>query len=159
MSFIIDRLYIGNINDAQNYNFISQNGINVIVNCSKDIPTYFQSNPEINYYRLPIDDNLEQSELNLFDHYARYLLPRIYQEYMNGKTILIHCFAGMQRSAAFALLFLIYLYKKNNFITMCVKDAQFLLTSRRPLVFNYGIYMNFERPVYAIANDIALDKL
>ncbi len=159
MSFIIDRLYIGNINDAQNYNFISQNGINVIVNCSKDIPTYFQSNPEINYYRLPIDDNLEQSELNLFDYYARYLLPHVYQEYMNGKTILIHCFAGMQRSAAFALLFLIYLYKKNNFITMSVKDAQFLLTSRRPLVFNFGISMNFELPVYAIANDIALDKL
>jgi protein-tyrosine phosphatase len=159
MSFIIDRLYIGNINDAQNYNFISQNGINVIVNCSKDIPNYFQSNPEINYYRLPVDDNLEQSQLNLFDHYSRHLLPRIYQEYINGKTILIHCFAGMQRSAAFALLFLIYLYKKNNFITMSVKDAQFLLTSRRPLVFNYGISMNFEMPVYAIANDIALDKL
>ena len=42
---------------------------------------------------------------------------------------------------------------------MSVQDAQFLIIYNRPLVFNYGMSMNFELPVYAIANDIALDKL
>lgn len=154
MSKILDRLYLGDRLSAYNQTFIVHNKINVIVNASKDIPNFYDSIPEIKYYRVPVEDNLEPEELNAFYFYAKSLIPILYQEYMEGKTILIHCFAGMQRSAALVLLFLIYYYKKQNNINMSVSDAKFYILSKRPVAFKYGIYINFEPPVNSIVNEI-----
>lgn len=159
MSKILDRLYLGDRLSAYNQNFILQNNINIIVNATKDIPNFYDSIPEIKYYRVPIEDNLEAEELNAFFFCAKSLLPILFQEYMNGKTILIHCFAGMQRSAALVLLFLIYYHKKVNNINMSVSDAKFFVLSKRPVAFKYGMYMNFEIPVNAIANEIHNNQL
>lgn len=154
MSFIIDRFYLGNIKDAANKDFIIDHKIDVIVNCSKDIPSYFERSGEIKYYRVPVEDNLEHNELLTFNYHVRQLLDRVYDDYESGKTIFAHCFAGMQRSAAFSLLFIIYFHKRKYNICMSVNDAQFFILSKRPLAFNYGMSMNFEQPVYDIAKDI-----
>ncbi len=159
MSKILDRLYLGDRLSAYNKTFINDTHINVIVNATKDIPNFHDSNPEIKYYRVPIEDNLEAEELNAFYFCAKSLLPILFKEYMNGKTILIHCFAGMQRSAALALLFLIYYHKKVNNINMSVSDAKFYILSKRPVAFKYGMYMNFENPVNLIANEIHNNQL
>ncbi len=150
----MDRFYLGNIKDAANQEFIREKGIDVIVNCSKDIPNYYERSGEIKYYRLPVDDNLKESEFIIFNYHARQLLPLLYQEYMSGRTIFMHCFAGMQRSAALALLFVIFYHKQKLNICMSVNDAQFFILSKRPLAFSYGMNMNFEEPVKVIANDI-----
>ncbi len=154
MSYILDRLYLGDRLSAYNQNFIIQKKINLIVNATKDIPNFYDTIPEIKYYRLPVEDNLEVDELNTFYFCAKSLLPILYKEYMNGKTILIHCFAGMQRSAALALLFLIYYHKKVNNINLSVSDAKFYILSKRPVAFKYGMHVNFETPVNLIANEI-----
>jgi protein-tyrosine phosphatase len=159
MSKILDRFYLGDRLSAYNQNFIAQNKINVIVNATKDIPNFYDSIPEIKYYRMPIEDNLEVEELNAFYFYAKSLLPILYKEYKEGKVILIHCFAGMQRSAALALLFLIYYHKKENNINMSVGDAKFYILSKRPVAFKYGMYMNFEPSVNLIANEIYNNQL
>jgi protein-tyrosine phosphatase len=154
MSFIVDRLYLGNIKDAANHDFMIQNNIEVIVNCTKDIPNYFEHSTNIKYFRVPIEDNLKECEMANFNYHARQLLPLLYDDYMSGKTLFIHCFAGMQRSAALVLLFIIYLNKRNHNKCMSVSDAQFFVLSKRPLAFNYGMHMNFEEPVNIIAHDI-----
>ncbi len=159
MSKILDRLYLGDRLTAYNQNYILNNNINVIVNATKDIPNFYDSNPEIKYYRVPVEDNLASEELNSFYFCAKSLLPILFEEYMNGKTILIHCFAGMQRSAALVLLFLIYYHKKVNNINMSVADAKFYILSKRPVAFKYGMYVNFEPPVNVIANEIYNNQL
>ena len=159
MSKILDRFYLGDRLSAYNENFIFQNKINVIVNSTKDIPNFHDSIPEIKYYRMPIEDNLKAEELNAFYFYAKSLLPILYKEYKEGKIILIHCFAGMQRSAALVLLFLIYYHKKKININMSVADAKFYILSKRPVAFRYGMYMNFETPVNLIANEIYKNML
>lgn len=159
MSYILDRLYLGDRLSAFNKNFIAQKNINVIVNASKDIPNLYDTNPEIKYFRVPIEDNLQPEELTTFYFCAKSLLPILYKEYMNGHTILIHCFAGMQRSAALMLLLLIYIHKKNNNINMSVSDAKFYILSKRPVAFRYGMYMNFENPVHILAQEIHNNQL
>ncbi len=154
MSFLMNRFYLGDRLSAYNKNFISQKNINVIVNATKDIPNFYETHPEIKYYRLPVEDNLQMDELHTFYFYAKSLLPILYQEYMEGKTILIHCFAGMQRSAALALLFIIYYHKKKSNINMSLADAKFFILSKRPVAFKYGMYMNFETPVNALVHEI-----
>ncbi len=154
MSRILDRLYLGDRLSAYNKTFIHNTKINIIVNASKDIPNFYDSNPEIKYYRVPIEDNLQMEELHAFYFCAKSLIPILFKEYMNGNTILIHCFAGMQRSAALVLLFLIYYHKKVNNINMSVSDAKFFILSKRPVAFKYGMNVNFESPVNILAHEI-----
>jgi protein-tyrosine phosphatase len=154
MSRILDRLYLGDRLSAYNKTFIIDKNINVIVNATKDIPNFYDTIPEIKYYRVPIEDNLQMEELHAFYFCAKSLIPILYKEYKEGKTILIHCFAGMQRSAALVLLFLIYFHKKENNINLSVSDAKFFILSKRPVAFKYGMHVNFETPVNTLANEI-----
>ncbi len=149
MSLIMDRLYVGSKQDAHNRALLVSYKVDVVINCSKDIQNYFY--PDLTYYRLPVNDDRDPTEFLQFEYYAKELLPIMYEAYMEGKCIFIHCFAGMQRSAALALLFVIYYQKHAKKITMSVEDAQFLIISKRPFVFNYGMCMNFETPVRNIS--------
>jgi protein-tyrosine phosphatase len=159
MSYILDRLYLGDRLSAYNKTFIHNAKINVIVNATKDIPNFYDINPEIKYYRVPVEDNLAPEEFHTFYFCAKSLIPILYQEYINGKTILIHCFAGMQRSAALMLLLLIYIHKKKYNINMSVADAKFYILSKRPVSFKYGMHINFELPVNTIAQEIYNNQL
>jgi hypothetical protein len=155
MSKIVDRLYLGGDRDAQSERFLLDVGVNIIVNCSKELPHYFEkSGAEYQYYRLPVEDKVCQDEMLNFYHYARELLPILYQHYMEGKTLFIHCFAGMQRSAALTLLFYIYLHKKSKHEKIRMNDAEFYLLMKRPLVFGYGSDMRFRIPVTALVEEI-----
>ncbi len=154
MSYILENLYLGDRLNAYNQNFIFNKHINIIVNCTKDIPNVYETNGEITYYRVPVEDNLKENELNSFYFFSKSLLPLLYNEYIKGKSILIHCFAGMQRSAGLMLLFLIYYHKKKFNINLSVNDAKFFILSKRPISFKYGMYVNFEHPIKVLANDI-----
>lgn len=159
MSYILENLYLGDRLNAFNSTFIQNKGINIIVNCSKDIPNVYQDNPEITYYRVPVEDNLQENELNAFYFYCKGLLPFLYNEYISGKRILIHCFAGMQRSAGLMLLFLIYFHKKKYNIDLSISDAKFFILSKRPVAFKYGMYVNFEKPINVLAVEIYNNNL
>jgi protein-tyrosine phosphatase len=117
MSFyneIIPNLFLGSIEASQDEEFIKNKKISVIVNCSKDIKDTFSLNllkpienaPKevqdwlfnnsyyIKYYRIPVDDNGKNSEINNFYEYTIKILNLVVNEYNNGKNILVHCLAG-----------------------------------------------------------------
>ena len=60
-------------------------------------------------YRVPVHDNLEAEEINNMTRWSPEIAYKVLREYKAGKTILIHCAAGMQRSAAVMTIFLITL--------------------------------------------------
>jgi dual specificity MAP kinase phosphatase len=154
---IIPNLFLGSIESSQNFDFIKNNNISVIVNCSKDIADSFSLNLlkpieeapvdvqewlyensyYIKYYRIPVDDNGKDQEVENFREYTIKLLSIIKNDFDKGKKILVHCLAGNQRSASFVCAF-IMLYKNIKLID-CIK----LLLEKKPNVFFFGNRINF----------------
>lgn len=161
MSFynqVIPNLFIGSVESSENFDFIQKNEISVIVNCSKDIPNkyslnllkplenapqhiqdwLFENSYYIKYYRVAVDDNGKQEEIDSFYTIVSQVLPYVADEYKKGKSILVHCLAGNQRSAAFICAFLMY---AKNF---SLNEAILFLLEKKPNVFFFGSKINFK---------------
>jgi dual specificity phosphatase 12 len=135
---IIPRIWLGNAKASMDENFIRQNQISVVFYCTKNLPF----SPIIaTKYRIPVDDNLEEDEIRNMELWSSEIAFKIMAEFLAGKTILIHCMAGMQRSAASVAFFLIA-YEK-----MRALDAMKLIKSRRSIAFfpraNFGRSIDF----------------
>jgi protein-tyrosine phosphatase len=161
---IIPNLFIGSIEASTDYNFIEKNKISIIVNCSKNIENKFTLNllkpiedaPQIvkdwlfdnsyyiKYYRINVDDNGKPEEIDNFYKLVTELLPIIDYEYKKGKSILVHCLAGNQRSAAFICAFLIYAKK------FTLNNAVSYLLEKKPNVFFFGNQINFKNALIRI---------
>ena len=64
MTEVFKNLWLGNINDSLDLNFILKNNINCVINCTINQP--FLQYKEIKYkYRIPIKDNLQNEEFYL----------------------------------------------------------------------------------------------
>lgn len=170
---IIPRLYIGSIEAASDFEDIKQRKISVIVNCTKDIDNKFElrllkpieeapsdvqfwlmeNSYYIKYFRIPIDDNGKEEEVENFYNYVVELLPKIDKLYQYGKTILVHCLAGNQRSAAFICAFLMYREK------LIYEEAIGLLLNKKPNVFYFGEQINFNKALLRIDHEIINDIL
>ena len=86
------------------------------------------------------------------EEYFRIVLPFLLQKYtVEKKRILIHCFAGKQRSAIVVAAFLKVLSDKNLInLPENVNQQQFesirnFMLSKRPQVFTYGYRVNFQK--------------
>jgi len=132
---IICGLWLGDYVSAMDVNFQKKYNISVIINCSKDIP--FVDNKEILYkYRIPVSDNLQQVEIYNMTGYIKEIIPIIHEHLSKGHNILVHCMAGMQRSAA-SVAFMLIAYNK-----MRALDAMKFIKERRMIAFypraNFG---------------------
>jgi predicted protein tyrosine phosphatase len=130
---IIPRLWLGNAKASQDEEFIKKNNITVVFNCTKNLP-FSPSIPQ--KFRVPVDDNLEEEEIRNMELWSSEIAYRILTEYIQGRTILVHCMAGMQRSAASTAFFLIVFNKMRGL------DAMKLIKSKRAIAFypraNFG---------------------
>lgn len=147
---IIPGLWLGNIRAASDEVFLRTKGIETVFNCTKDLPFH----PSIqNRYRVPVDDNLQEEEirnLELWSYEVIYLLVR---EFKKGKPILVHCAAGMQRSAAVVAMFLIATRNMNW------NQAYKYIRQRRAIAFfpaaNFersiqGFYQSFQKDIHQL---------
>ena len=133
---ILPGLWLGNERASQNDAFLRGNHIDVIFNCTKTLPF----NPIVpTKYRIPVDDNLQEEEIGNMELWSCDIAHKIMSEYITGNRILIHCFAGMQRSAAAVAIFLI------AFKRMRTEEAIHFIKERRPIAFHGGA--NFGRAI------------
>ena len=123
---IIPRLWLGNVKASMNEDFIRENNITVVFNCTKNLA--FSPMIPIKY-RIPVDDNLEEEEIRNMELWSGEIAYKMITEYIEGKTILVHCMAGMQRSAASVAFFLIS-YQK-----MRALDAMKMIKEKRMIAF------------------------
>ena len=130
---IIPRLWLGNVRASQDEDFIQRENIDVIFNCSKDLPFMFNMPKQ---YRVPVDDNLQEEEIRNIELWSPEIAHKLLTMYNKGHTILVHCYAGMQRSAACVAILLIALKH------IRADDAMNYIRSRRPVAFqpraNFG---------------------
>jgi hypothetical protein len=124
---IVPGIWLGNRRAALNDKWLKEKNITVIFNASKDIPF----SPRIQkQYRIPVDDNLQPEEIRNMTLWSHEAVYKVMKEHNEGNTILIHCFAGMQRSAAIMGMYLIA--KKGMTWNQVIPYIQGI----RPIAFN-----------------------
>ena len=101
---IIPGLWLGNSKASQDAAWLKEKKIQIVFNCTKDLPFHSQAK---HCYRVPVDDNLQQAEIRNLELWSFEIVAKLAGEYKSGKPILVHCAAGMQRSAAVTAMFLI----------------------------------------------------
>jgi hypothetical protein len=135
---IIPRMWLGNVRASQDEDFIRRENIDVIFNCTKDLPFLYDIPKQ---YRVPVDDNLQEEEIRNLKLWSPEIAHKLLTLYNQGHTILVHCYAGMQRSAACVAIFLIALKHMNG------QDAMKYIRSRRSVAFqpraNFGRSIEF----------------
>jgi len=134
---ITDKVWLGNYADSSNENFIKDNNIKVIINCSKDLPFYF-NNQEVPYkYRIPVDDDRQDNSLYIMYLYLPKIVDIMKFHINRNENIYVHCHAGMQRSACVVAA---YLISKHN---LHPGAAITHIKNQRPIAFSP--FINFEK--------------
>lgn len=137
---IIPRIWIGNIYAALDDTFLNNNQIHVIINCTKDLPFHQNvSEHKAKAYRVAVHDNLQPEEIQNMTLWSSEIVYYMLKEYFEGNNILVHCAAGMQRSAAVVAMFLIAL---KGFTP---DESILFIKSRRNIVFTPSI--NFRKSI------------
>lgn len=140
---IVPRVWLGNRFAAWDTDWLKKNNITVVFNCTKDL--HFAEGVNTRKYRVPVDDNLKAEEINKMTRWSPEIAYKVTHEYNRGNNILIHCAAGMQRSAAVLTMFL---------ITVTGKDAPTIMSyirKKRQIAFVPNV--NF-RPSISYYDDL-----
>jgi hypothetical protein len=161
---IIPGLWLANYKPGLDIDFLKKNNIDVIINCTPDIPFYNEIFDEkdisqlkkMETFRISVYDSLLEKDILLMEQYFKYVLPFMVKKYIDEKKkILIHCRAGAQRSAIVVAAFLKILLDKNlvqipeipqtNNPKKQYKLIYNFMLSKRPRVFTYGFRVNFDK--------------
>ena len=124
---IIPNLWLGNRNSPSEKDNLIKNNIKLVINCSKDI--VYEIDPNIQVIRLAINDvNSDESNEILGDNidYITFII-NIYLT--NNLGVLVHCYAGVQRSATVVICYLLK-YKH-----MGLDMAKSIMREKRSIVF------------------------
>ncbi|GAA50584.1 Dual specificity protein phosphatase 10 [Clonorchis sinensis] len=124
VSEILPYLYIGNARDAQNNDLLSHLGITHIINVSVTVLPPFTDNQLYQYLILPVVDTDEQNLRPSIDRAVDF----IYEAEKSNGVVLVHCVAGVSRSVAIVMAYLMHKYR--NFTVLRALD---FIQSRRPI--------------------------
>lgn len=135
---VVPGLWLGSRYAALNPEYLKEKRITAVFNCTKDIP--FE--PVVRrQYRVPVDDNLQEAEIRNLELWSYEVVYKIMGEMRRareeGGAVLVHCAAGMQRSAASVGMYLIATQK------MTTDQAIAYIRSKRSIAFRPSA--NFEQ--------------
>lgn len=139
---ILPNLWLGDITASQDVNFHNYYKIDTIFNCTKDLP--FIPSHKIKHtqkhYRIPVHDNLQKEEIIALGNLSFEAITHLDKQLSKNKKVLVHCYAGAQRSAALVTMYVIYKYK--------IKPEKAIqkVKSIRPQAFPRSI--NFKDAIY-----------
>lgn len=143
-NLIIPGLWLGNMEAAKSKEFMKKNNIKLIINCSNDIPNFYENN--IQTIRIPVDDSLKDKDFVIMSKYIPSIIEIIYRNIYSGNNVLVHCYAGMQRSACVVSAFLMY------YLHLDTYESILYIKSRRNIAFTP--YVNFLKSLIIFQNHI-----
>jgi len=128
MTLVISGLYLGNIYDAKDENWLKRHGVTHIINAAEEVPNFYMG--IFKYTNLNMKDNPQEVGAFMFEKVYKYI-DRIRS---SGGVILIHCLEGVNRSAS---VILYYIMRKFN---VDYRRAFSSLYKLRPIINPYPIY-------------------
>ena len=104
---IIPHLFISNWFTSNNLNLLKELNINAVITVEKSkkplqVLDYYEKN-NIEFLQIPIDDSINENINRFFDISYDFIDKNISQ----GKNVLVHCFAGISRSSAIVINYMI----------------------------------------------------
>lgn len=145
---IIPGVWLGNKRAALNDKWLIEKNVSVVFNATKDVPFSTKAKKQ---YRIPVDDNLKAEEIRNMTLWSHEIIYNLLKEMNAGNQVLVHCAAGMQRSAAIVAMCLIVKrgYSWNQSITY--------IQNIRSIAFRPSA--NFEDSIIAFDNSYHKDIL
>lgn len=139
---ILPHLYLGNERDASNLQRLLDLRVSYVLNVTGHIQFHHEQHG-LNYKRLPATDNAEQNLKQYFEEAFAF----IDDARKNGCNVLIHCHAGVSRSATITIAYVM----KQMGISMI--DAYKYVKNKRPIIspnLNFmGQLVEFEQSLQA----------
>ncbi|WAR19845.1 DUS10-like protein [Mya arenaria] len=137
-SQILPFLYLGNERDAANIQRLNDLGITYVLNVTSHLPQHFEKHG-IKYKRIPASDSGQQNLRQYFEEAGSF----IDEAREAGAKLLVHCQAGVSRSATITISFLL------QHSRMTMTDAYRYVKSKRLIIspnFNFmGQLLDFEQ--------------
>ncbi|XP_071281730.1 dual specificity protein phosphatase 10 isoform X2 [Agelaius tricolor] len=121
---ILPFLFLGNEHDAQDLEKMQRMNIGYVINVTTHLPLYHYEKGMFNYKRLPATDSNKQNLRQYFEEAFEF----IEEAHQCGKGLLIHCQAGVSRSATIVIAYLM----KHTRMTMT--DAYKFVKGKRPII-------------------------
>ena len=132
---VYSNIYIGNKAAAKDIDNLNSNSILNVLNCahgeafdSVDTNEDYYKNSNVKYCGLQMSDSVDVNAKKHFEKGADFIENAL----ENNEKVLVHCFAGLSRSATIICAFL--MLKKN----MNAIDALTFLRKQRPIIPNEG---------------------
>ncbi|MFH4977519.1 hypothetical protein AB6A40_004228 [Gnathostoma spinigerum] len=108
---------------ALNRQTIDEYGITLVVNATSEVPN-LRSLGDVMRIKLWLEDT---PQTYIYPHFE-VLLDQIHEEICSGGRVLVHCVAGVSRSASICLAYL------TRFVCHSLREAYHLMAAKRPLV-------------------------
>ncbi|KAJ8355454.1 hypothetical protein SKAU_G00182480 [Synaphobranchus kaupii] len=121
---ILPFLYLGNEQDAQDLDLMQRTNIGFVLNVTTHLPLFHYERGLLCYKRLPATDSNKQNLRQYFEEAFEF----IEEAHQAGQGLLIHCQAGVSRSATIVIAYLM----KHTWMTMT--DAYKFVKARRPII-------------------------
>lgn len=122
------RLWIGGERDSLDAAAARRHGIGLVVNCTRDLP--FALPAGVRRVRVPVDDAAYDNDAMLR------ALPRavhaIDAALAQGRGVLVHCFAGVSRSASVVAAYLVFRER------LTPRQAVARVRAAKPVTFSNG---------------------
>lgn len=135
MHLIQPRLYLGDLRDAHSIKNLKSHGITAIMNCTME-EKFIPMTKDMYRARVAVDDDLQRSSTVTMTKALPEVVKWISEMLKSGKTVLVHCYAGQQRSAC-----AIAAYLMSNDSNMSVSEAIEFVRRKKPDAFRP--YANF----------------
>lgn len=127
---ILPNLWVGSKRDSQSATFLSSNKIKLVVNCTRDLSSATAEGLGIPVVRVSVNDS--PSEAPRLAALAPAACRKVHATLKAGGAVLIHCFAGVSRSASVACVYLLGAFP-GMFPT--ARDAIAFVQTRKPETF------------------------
>ncbi|KAK6477689.1 dual specificity protein phosphatase 10-like [Huso huso] len=141
LSPILPFLFLGNERDALDLERMLRLGIGFVVNVTTHLPLYHLDSGLLRYKRLPATDSSKQNLQQYFEEAFEF----IEEAHQCGRGVLIHCQAGVSRSATLVIAYLM----KHTLMTMT--DAYKYVKGKRPVI---SPNLNFMGQLLEFENDL-----